>query len=375
MKRYLAVTFLAASLFGQTYTVTSLGVLPGYQASLATGINKSGLIVGYSFNSQASETRAFIYNPSTCSLNYLGSLGNGSKALAINDSNKVVGSFQSGPSTTRAFSYLNGVVTDLGGKFNEIALALNNVGDIVGREQVSTLPGTYAASYLGGQAKDYPGYLVHPPFGLGYIKAATGVNDYSEAVGAIASSGSDGLPILGMIYYAAPGEWHQITPLAANPAFPGLELSLQPLAINNLGHVVGTAGAAILHAFFSPFWFSPTVDLGTLNPSDPYALSVATAINNHDAVVGFASDPAPPHNADAFLYNGTTMIDLNTRLTNGEGWHLLSANAINDNGEIVGTGTYNNQQVAFLLTPNDFVRSIRLTCGLKVWAPVELTLQ
>ena len=58
LKHYLALTFTTASLFGQTYYVTNLGVLPGYQASLATGINKQGMVVGYSFNSQAADTRA-----------------------------------------------------------------------------------------------------------------------------------------------------------------------------------------------------------------------------------------------------------------------------------------------------------------------------
>ena len=45
------------------------------------------------------------------------------------------------------------------------------------------------------------------------------------------------------------------------------------------------------------------------------------------------------------------MVDLNTLLPADSGWVLLSANAINDAGQIVGEGTLDGEPRAFLLTP------------------------
>jgi hypothetical protein len=46
------------------------------------------------------------------------------------------------------------------------------------------------------------------------------------------------------------------------------------------------------------------------------------------------------------------MYDLNTLLDpSSTGWQLDEAMAINDQGQIVGTGLYGDQQQAFLLTP------------------------
>jgi hypothetical protein len=45
------------------------------------------------------------------------------------------------------------------------------------------------------------------------------------------------------------------------------------------------------------------------------------------------------------------MYDLNNLIAPGSGWLLGAAYAINDRGQIVGVGTHNGQDRAFLLTP------------------------
>jgi probable HAF family extracellular repeat protein len=45
------------------------------------------------------------------------------------------------------------------------------------------------------------------------------------------------------------------------------------------------------------------------------------------------------------------MLDLNNLIPANSGWLLQIANAINDQGQIVGQGTLNGQTEAFLLTP------------------------
>jgi hypothetical protein len=57
------------------------------------------------------------------------------------------------------------------------------------------------------------------------------------------------------------------------------------------------------------------------------------------------------HEWHAFLFSGAGMQDLNDRLPAGSGWILQSADAINDAGQIAGTGLFHGERRAFLLTP------------------------
>jgi hypothetical protein len=45
------------------------------------------------------------------------------------------------------------------------------------------------------------------------------------------------------------------------------------------------------------------------------------------------------------------MVDLNSLISPTSGWVLEQANAINDNGQIVGFGTIDGETHGFLLTP------------------------
>ena len=67
---------------------------------------------------------------------------------------------------------------------------------------------------------------------------------------------------------------------------------------------------------------------------------------------------SPYANLHAFLYTGGTMYDLSKVLVNGTGWQLGYAVAINNAGQIAGTGLYQNQQRAFLLTPAPVITSV-----------------
>ena len=54
----------------------------------------------------------------------------------------------------------------------------------------------------------------------------------------------------------------------------------------------------------------------------------------------------------AFLYSNGSMTDLNSLIDPASGWTLHYAFAINDSGQIVGTGNNSLRQAhAFLLTP------------------------
>ncbi|MBX3738252.1 MAG: hypothetical protein KF715_16275 [Candidatus Didemnitutus sp.] len=91
---------------------TDLGLLSGKTNSLATAVNSSGAIVGYSYTN-AFDDVAFLYQNAT--LMSLGTLGGShAKAQGINDAGDVVG-FGSPPAggTDHAFLYRDGTMYDL----------------------------------------------------------------------------------------------------------------------------------------------------------------------------------------------------------------------------------------------------------------------
>src|SRR5262249_29382035 len=89
-------------------------------------------------------------------------------------------------------------------------------------------------------------------------------------------------------------------------------------------------------------------DLGTLGGNYSYAIS----LNNSNIFVGGSFIDSEDSIYHAFIWDGNSMRDLNLLLdSTSSGWTLTEARAINDFGEIVGTGIYNGVNHAFLLQP------------------------
>lgn len=79
--------------------------------------------------------------------------------------------------------------------------------------------------------------------------------------------------------------------------------------------------------------------------------TTANDINDLGIIVGSATTTEGA--THAVIFEGTTAVDLNTRITSGgDGWVLESAKALNNGGEIVGQGLKNGQVRAFLLKPS-----------------------
>jgi len=153
--------------------------------------------------------------------------------------------------------------------------------------------------------------------------------------------------------------------ILTTPAFNAVSYLSTPYggtarAINNRNMIVGTSGSnsstgEYAHAYLYDYDADSLQDLGTLNNGLGLTSSAAD-INEYNQVVGTSwlvtqltslYDPAQYH---AFFWENGQMTDLNDAAINGiSGWILTAATAINDNGDIVGSGLVGGQVHGFLL--------------------------
>lgn len=152
-------------------------------------------------------------------------------------------------------------------------------------------------------------------------------------------------------YYAADGKLRAFT-WAAGSAPALLEtlggFTSEGHGINDAGDVVGDSMFASSFDEQPVLWRATgeLVQLGTFGGAG----GSARDINDQGQIVGYALSAAGERRA--FLSDdGGPLADLNDRLEPGSGWVLLSANAINDAGQIAGEGLFNGEPRAFLLTP------------------------
>ena len=80
--------------------------------------------------------------------------------------------------------------------------------------------------------------------------------------------------------------------------------------------------------------------------------SVALAINTAGTAVGYSKNTSTGVQRAFVCYDDSIMHELITKVSNPTGWTLQAAQAINGSGWIVGWGTKNNTQRAFVLAPN-----------------------
>ena len=129
-------------------------------------------------------------------------------------------------------------------------------------------------------------------------------------------------------------------------------------AINNQNMVVGATGNnsttdEYAHAYLYDYSTGSFQDLGTLNGG---LTSSAADINELNQVVGTSwlvtrlTSLYDPTQYRAVIWDNGQIVDLNTLIPSDSGWLLTSATAINDNGDIVGSGLKDGQVHGFLLS-------------------------
>jgi len=110
-----------------------------------------------------------------------------------------------------------------------------------------------------------------------------------------------------------------------------------PIWINDAGDVVGEADLPDSQTHHAFLWRKGVMtDLGTLDGN-----SHATAVNSRGQVVGYFSVSGrtePPFRHPFIWEKDGPMVDLNTLIPANSGLELVSADNINERGEIVGVG-------------------------------------
>jgi probable HAF family extracellular repeat protein len=292
--------FKQSEAFGQSYTITDLGLLPNGGNCLALGINNSGEVVGYC----TVITNSLLY-----------------------------------PITQHSFLYSGGVMTDLGkleGDHSSAANGINDSGQIVGLSSVMSageyfLNGSHAYRYSLGVLTG----LNTNGGSTSNCSAAYGINNSGQIVGLAMTESNTACAFL-----------YSNGTMTDLGTLPGYNES-SAWAINNNGQVVGSASTTngAQHAFL--YSDGTMTDLGTL---PGYTNSYAVGINDHGEIVGsLAKTNEVGH---AFLYSGKVLVDLNTAIPAMSNFTSAAATAINNHGQIAGCAiSPNNHYHAILLTP------------------------
>ncbi len=321
------------------YSVVDLGTLPGGNQSIARGLNNLGDVAG--FGNTAADFGvdfAFVWSSSIGMVSLGPVLGNRpSWAVGINDLRQVVGGSSQGPlpaafvwESTSGFQYLG----TLPGGDGSFAVGINNLGQVVGHANTAT---TTDRAFFWDSAV---GML-----NLGILDSshtvswAAAINDFGQV------AGFSGVPEQWTSFL-----WEPSTGLSALGNMAGF-LSQRANGINNFGQVVGWASPTGGEHSPRAFLWSQSggfVNLGTLPGGDD---SRAFAINGSGLVVGSSTTAVGVSDYRAVVWRASAIRDLNDLIPSDSGWVLRSAEAINDFGQIVGTGVFRNQTRAFLLDP------------------------
>lgn len=334
----LVVVYLLGGIFTQAasrprYEVVDLGALPGggYPVQ-GRSINNAGQLTAYALATNL-YYRASVFENGA--LRDLGVGTNGSFPRRMNQAGQIIGTFNTdhdGITLGRdhAFLYSEGTVIDLSAQFGRYLTVggLNNAGHIVG--DAETDDGWVPYIYSNGVFQ-----LIHRP----EFQFA----DINDAGHILATSNYPS---------AGPGDILSQATVFKNGRIVRVPLprhttSSIGLRINERGNVIGYAeGEDQLRRGF----VRKGMRTHSVRPLRGDTVTFVNDLNKACDVVGYSDVPEdePGH---AILWRDGRTHDLNRMISANSGWVLHDACGINDEGQIVGVGSFAGEYRGFLLNP------------------------
>jgi probable HAF family extracellular repeat protein len=316
-----------------TYAITDLGAPPGYEYGYGMAISAQGDVVSVALHAYEGENgngilayRSFLHRGSSVT-EILTFPGDSVDVRGINDQGAVAGRLERLNGWSYPFVWRDGVtsVLDTPPGRTGAAFSINNAGQAVG---VAEFPDDRFHAVLWEE----DGSLMNLWTPDSYTAVATAINDAGYVVGWTQVQIATARAVL----------WRdgEVTVLPTEPNY----LDAGAWDINEGGQVVGGAwpggrGDAFV---YHEGTLTALLDLGGTG-------ACARAINNAGQAVGWSDIPDGSHRA--VLWSNGLVVDLNAFVPMGAGWELISAQQINDAGQIVGTGWHDGALRGFLLTP------------------------
>jgi probable HAF family extracellular repeat protein len=303
----LSLVLIVSPAVAGTLSLTDLGTLGG-STSTGTAINNNGYAVGSSLTAGGA-THAFEYNPNTNSMVDLGVIAGqtSSVANAINNSNVIVGN-----SGTLAWEDTGSGLTSL---LPGTARGISNLGVAIGS----------SPNGLNNRTAEWSATEARTSYFPTLNTVGNSINDSGHFVGV--ENGNTG-------YYS--DSTNIVTFTHSTGAF-------LPAAINNNNIIAGLdENLPEQAAIYTVSTLTETI-LGKLLVTD--ASSAATGINSAGTVVGTSGSAGFEYTTAGGMVSLTSLLG-----SAFSGWTIVSASAINDNGQILAEGLHGGVTHAVILS-------------------------
>jgi probable HAF family extracellular repeat protein len=323
--------FFATKFSGQQiffFDGTTTSEITGFTTPEAIAINANDQILVTDFGDGTGAIPASTWLVTSTTRLNIGTLGGAAtKGLAMNDAGHIVGESQTASGALHAFLW-DGTMHNLGvlgSDLESLAFRINNADQVAGWGPIGDAFHAHAFVYSGG-ALQAIGSLG------GDFTQALGINDLGQVTGV--STLSDGAQRAFL--------WNGTTISDIGDAPAG---GKNPVGrfINHAGQVAGSyndAGGLISTFFFDG---STLRDIGNLGGQFPDRTRVR-GLNDAGLVVGEAATVATGGgDFHAFLWDGTTLLDLAGTISRGD--------AVNESGQVAGFMLVNGQGDATVWTP------------------------
>ncbi|MCU0316126.1 MAG: DUF3466 family protein [Fimbriimonadaceae bacterium] len=309
-----------------TYEVVQIGNLAGYETGRATAINSQNIVMGNSFSGTSNRPWIFSEAQGMTSLGFnFGQEFTGTDLNNLNQTSAYAEGWKHGarliPGQAVGWGNLPG--------FTETeALGINDSGAMVGGawNQGTSRGVRFNVDFT---------YTLLPTLNALEDSRAFRVNNAGVAVG---HSGERAV-----MWFANNSLFDLHSLLPAGTVWSSA------LDINEAGWITGHFHDS--SDDFRGFRFNFETGMTFFDPLVGDSYLNVSGINNHGHVVGLSRRNHSVGLREAFIFDGDSVVSLNSLIAPNSGWVLNEASDINDNGYIVGRGHFQGVETNFLLKP------------------------